>query len=57
MWDFIEELTPWIRIPLALGLIGMACAVLQWAPGEFARLWYVPLAAGVVILILGGWGD
>ncbi len=57
MWEFIEDLNPWIRIPIALAMIGIACTVLAWAPGWWARLWICPLVLGLVLLIFGGWGD
>jgi hypothetical protein len=52
--EFLETVSPWIRIPVAVGLILSACAVLLWAPGWTGRLWGVPLAIGFVLLFFGG---
>jgi hypothetical protein len=56
MWDVFEDLSPWIRIPLALAMIVIACAILAWAPGWWARSWIFPLVLGVLLLIFGGSG-
>ena len=57
MWEFFEDLNPWIRIPLSLAVIGIGCVILGWAPGWWARLWILPVTLGMVLLIFGGSGD
>jgi hypothetical protein len=59
MWsfEFWENVSPWIRVPVAIGLILLACAILHWAPGGYGRFWGFPVALGVVLLILGGWSE
>jgi hypothetical protein len=52
--EFLESVSPWVRIPAAISLILLGCAILQWAPGDFGRLWGLPLALGFVLLFFGG---
>ena len=59
MRDILKSLllSPWIRIPLALAMIGSAYAMLEWAPGHWTRAWIFPLVLGVVLLVFGGTND
>jgi hypothetical protein len=51
--EFWETVSPWIRIPTAVLLILLGCAILRWAPGWTGRLWGIPLAIGFVLLFFG----
>ena len=53
MPELVRNVSPRIRIPLALTMIGIACAILASAPGWWGRFWIFPHALGIVLLFYG----